>query len=1005
MPARGARPGLCFDLASCLHRTGACYTLGAVFEGRQFTSGDFGGPSPDELRRDDVSHLTRRWAMVAALACLACGALSSSALASTGKPMFRPRIGNGLGLAPPLGNHVQEPSESGVVATPVTYHGGSVMNGTVHVHTIFWAPPGFHFEPTPPGASASYVGMIEKYLTDQATGYAGATGCSASDCNGLSVLPQFGQGTTPASTQPGATAISYNTANPQDVIMDTDPYPSGQCVSPQDEKACISDQQLQDEVDHVITTVGGNRGLHNLWEVILPPDVDECIFPGACGTTAFGGYHSLSNEGHGVAIYALIIDPVIETPNVFEPGHDPQGFPDAERTVDVVAHETLEAMTDPTGVGWMDPNGYEIGDKCEFDPAIGTPLGTAGPDNAPYNQVINGDKWQTQEMWSNADSFECTQGTTNSADPLPLPQVSMHQFSSKVSGNTENNTGGIGVKVRLLRANASGGAVTVASASTTTNGTGGWSVTLPNHHAVGDDRDKIDITYSGAGAPTPHRQVILTGNGGDPYNEAGWTGWTALNQGNVLTNNDQAPWATITTGHPSLTMAPCFQTGVLGYAINGTPGGKSPTNFCSTSFDTADTPLGAPVSRAQAVTASSNDNRAFAALDTSVPNPFGGLVKLTVPVGEPDSTSPFTDPFGITPSGPPACTADLGVQVVSCVGLVPGDHYTVADGSHSKGATADRTGAVTVALPVARGDLVRLSNGSRTLTALHVANLRVHLDDDSGAVASGICSPNQYWGGPLTSPPANASAGDPTALAGGSALTGEICPQSGSAAGLPTDTIGQTDERSGGQTVTEVADIANTSPMDAETMYGRFTALAETTDGTSPVSLRITPSSGGKPVAFRKNVNTASGASIGGIKPGTYTATWTVTNPNGDTRTVSTRFIEQSGAQGPRGKRGPQGPPGRSPKVRCQQMNGRHHHKSIRCNVAFAHAAHVQGLVRMRITRGGSVAALGHGRLHNGSTTVTMRELRSLKSGTWRITLVYSSGRTKRTVSMRLLVV
>jgi hypothetical protein len=935
--------------------------------------------------------------LLAAVACLVCGALSSSALAASGKPVFRPRIKNALGLVPPIGRHFRE--EGGTSPVAVTYHGGPVMNGTVEVHTIFWAPPGYTFQPAPPGASADYKGIIEKYLTDVSTAYSGASGCSSSDCNSFSILPQFGQGTTPASVQPGAGAVSYNTANPQDVIVDTNPYPSGGCSSPQDEKACILDQQVQDEVDHVITTVGGNRGLHDLWMVVLPPDVDECISPDVCGTNAFGGYHSLSNVGNGVAIYAVIIDPLIETQRTTLQGHDPQGFPDAESAVDTVAHETVEAMTDPLGIGWMDPNGYEIGDKCEFGPAVGTPLGYA-PDGSPYNQVINGEQWWTQEMWSNADGFECVQGTTNSSDPLPLPQVSLKQYGSTVSGNTENNTAGIGVTVKLIRANANGAAVTVGQASGTTNGNGAWSVTLHHGRAVGDDRDEIDVIYSGAGAPTPKHQVILTGNGGNPWTESGWTGWTSINQGNVLTNHDEAPWSTPQTqGQPSLTMTPCFQTGVLAYRIDGTLGPVSPTAYCSTAFDTADTRLAGPVSRSDTVTDSSLDNRAFRPGDLRFANQSGGLVRLTVPVGEPDSTSPFVDPFGISPTGPASCTADLGAQAVTCIGLVPGAGYTITDGAQSKSGAADATGTLTKSMSIHRGDLVVLSNGSRNLTVLHVANLRVHIDGDSDTVASGICSPREYWGGPLTEAPANALAGEPTAVAGGSALTGEICPTSGSAAGLPTSSLGQTDERSGGQTVTEVADIADTSPMEGETMYGKFTALAETTDGKSPVSLTITPASGGKSVAGSSNVNTPNGSPISGLKPGNYTATWVVRNPNGDTRTVTTRFIEQAGLQGPSGKQGS------SPKVKCHQATGKHNHHAMKCNVAFAKAANAHGTVRMRVTRGSSVAALGHGRLHNGSTTVQMRELRSLNSGTWRITLVYSSGRTQRTVTMRVLVV
>ena len=76
-------------------------------------------------------------------------------------------------------------------------------------------------------------------------------------------------------------------------------------------------------------------------------------------------------------------------------------------------------MSDPEGVGWMDPNGYEVADKCENASQIGPRLGTAA-DGLPYNQVINGDEWLTQRIWSNdgvegSSSPKCVQGTTKTA--------------------------------------------------------------------------------------------------------------------------------------------------------------------------------------------------------------------------------------------------------------------------------------------------------------------------------------------------------------------------------------------------------------------------------------------------------------------------------------------------------------------------------------------------------------------------------------------------------------
>ena len=121
-------------------------------------------------------------------------------------------------------------------------------------------------------------------------------------------------------------------------------------------------------------------------------------------------------------------------------------------------------MTDPTGVGWMDPNAYEVGDKCEFGSQHGTPLGFAA-DGSPYNQVINGDHWYTQEMWSQADGTdgECVQATqaTIADSPLPLPTVNLTQFSPDVSGNIGGNPGasGVSVEVQLIRAGHDRGAI------------------------------------------------------------------------------------------------------------------------------------------------------------------------------------------------------------------------------------------------------------------------------------------------------------------------------------------------------------------------------------------------------------------------------------------------------------------------------------------------------------------------------------------------------------------
>jgi hypothetical protein len=448
-----------------------------------------------------------------------------------------------------------------------------------------------------------------------------------------------------------------------------------------------------------------------------------------------------------------------------------------------------------------------------------------------------------------------------------------------------------------------------------------------------------------------------------------------------------------------LTVGPCFQTGVFSVTFTGAPI-PSPTGFCNTQTDTATvtTPTATP---ADAVTVSTNDNRAFSDPNGATPNAFGGLVSLTVPVGEADSINSFVNPLPfIVPTGFPTCAADLEFQAVTCTGLVPSESYSVTDGSQTAHGTADSTGAVSVSLALHGGDVVGLSNGSRTLTSLHVAHLRVDIAGGQSVLAGGSCEPGDYFAPPLNLAPINGGAGEPTAVAGGSALTGEICPVNGNATGLPSGQIVQTDDASGGQTMTEVPHVLDTSPIEGENTYGTFTALAESgipgpnnttisTDGFTTIALSIAKSSGGKPVLSARNVDTPNGVKVTKLKPGAYTATWTLVNLNGDTRTVTTRFIEQSGPPAP----------GPKPVVKCVLLRS----GKIKCTVTFPghkpkpkHKKKKKGrgktpdsTLRVSIKRGGQVIALGHGNVSSqGSATITLRELRHVSRGVYRVTLV-----------------
>src|SRR5947209_12666398 len=94
--------------------------------------------------------------------CAILGAVLVMAVPASART-FRPRIGHALGIVPRAIGPGSKPSTA-----PLVYHGGAVMHH-VTVHTIYWAPPGFRFDPAPPG-SGDYVSVTNGCLRDATAG-------------------------------------------------------------------------------------------------------------------------------------------------------------------------------------------------------------------------------------------------------------------------------------------------------------------------------------------------------------------------------------------------------------------------------------------------------------------------------------------------------------------------------------------------------------------------------------------------------------------------------------------------------------------------------------------------------------------------------------------------------------------------------------------------------------------------------------------------------------------
>jgi hypothetical protein len=303
-----------------------------------------------------------------------------------------------LGVVPHSGlraSPLADPTTT-VGSGPVDYHDGQVMH-TNTTYAIYWAPSGF--------GDSSYESLINRYLTDVAA-------ASGSQSNVYSVATQYYDNTG---------AISYRSTFGGSYV-DSDPFPTSGCAAA---SVCLTDDQLEAEIQTVLTREGWHGGTSNMFFLMTPDGVASCVDSGGsvCSTNTFCAYHSAFFGLDGqVVIYAnQPYTGTISGCTVSRVGQ--QGFPndhDADATINAISHEHNEAISDPLGDAWWADDGSsdELADLCLGDFGS-TPLGTAN--GQPYNQLINGDPYSVQEEYSNDDSSCVTDYTPRVAPSNVAP--------------------------------------------------------------------------------------------------------------------------------------------------------------------------------------------------------------------------------------------------------------------------------------------------------------------------------------------------------------------------------------------------------------------------------------------------------------------------------------------------------------------------------------------------------------------------------------------------------
>ncbi|HEX2591611.1 MAG TPA: hypothetical protein VHL34_08955 [Rhizomicrobium sp.] len=332
----------------------------------------------------------------------ACAALALTAVTATAQPVPPPKASN-LTLmnddgvtAVHIFPTVQKAQELGLIrsttstrtpppVTSLTYHaGGSVMQPLVNFYVIYWMPNKLQ-DGTTTGISTTY-----KQIQNAMVG--GYGGHSLSSIN-----TQYYQtigGHTSYVTGNGVLAATY---------IDKGAYPASGCTSTARPNNCITDAQLQTEIQRVMTLNGWTGGMDKMFLVFTSTGEGSCFNASSttCAYTAYCAYHSYFTPPSGPnVIYSN--EPYGDQTVCFGDGTSPHNFLDAEAATTAASHEISEAITDPFLNAWYDTDGNENGDKCAYN--YGKNHWNAGK----ANQKWNGEYFELQMEWNN-HTGSCTQ--------------------------------------------------------------------------------------------------------------------------------------------------------------------------------------------------------------------------------------------------------------------------------------------------------------------------------------------------------------------------------------------------------------------------------------------------------------------------------------------------------------------------------------------------------------------------------------------------------------------
>jgi PKD repeat protein len=445
--------------------------------------------------------MNRRWSLLVAAGTAAIALeliATSSALAASAQSVAAPssasthsQLRHPASIVPL--RDAKRPAGFDQAFSNLDYNGGPVMPSSTN-YMVLWSPTGLGAYP------ADYVPGLERWFTDLAHDSGGVQNTNSVSAQYQDLTGTFSRYLT---TFGGA-------------VLDTQPYPTSQCPVNAPVVECLTDAQIQTELERVVAANNLKTDLSHEYFLLTPSHVESCFNNdpsqsfGGCsagivpfsGLAAFCAYHGQTTLSP-MLIYAQ--DPFVPGNPHCDDGNHPNGLSSDAELSGGLSHEQNESVTDPIpNDAWTNgagPNqGEENGDQCVRQ--FGTPLGTA-TNGAKFNQVINGHTYWYQEEWSN-QGHACLQRLAPSGTP-PTAAFKVTKGSGlTLNFNASGSSTSSGFIVYVWQFNAVLNAPTIETTSPTI------SYTFPSAgaYSVGLTIFAIDGSSTGTGA------IVTTGHSG-----------------------------------------------------------------------------------------------------------------------------------------------------------------------------------------------------------------------------------------------------------------------------------------------------------------------------------------------------------------------------------------------------------------------------------------------------------------------------------------------------------